>query len=147
MSEYSEKEFDVDHSSVSFKDLINLVRNDPYPAVIIFISCLVISIVFALQYKDIYKSTASLKISKPQGGVLDASSLSQEIQGLSDDRFILTEIEIMKSNNVRKKVAEALFDSLKAKGSQESYWNSTDKSYLTSNETKKLSVGDIQKKL
>ena len=57
MSEYSEKEPEIDNSSRGFKDIINLVRNDPYPILIATILCLIISVVFALQSKDIYKST------------------------------------------------------------------------------------------
>jgi polysaccharide biosynthesis transport protein len=141
MSEYLDKEFDVDSPSKGFKDIINLVRNDPYPVFIIFFSCLIIAIVFALQYKDIYKSTASLKISKPKGGVLDAT-LSPEISGLTDDRFILTEIEIMKSSNVRKDVAEVLFDSLNGKESNKSMGINAAHLFQNKN-AKKLSVGDI----
>lgn len=146
MSEYPEKEFDLDNSSRSFKDLINLVRNDPYPVFIIILSCLIISIVFALQYKDIYKSTASLKISKPKGGVLDGS-LSPEIQGLTDDRFIQTEIEIMKSSTVRKNVADAIFDSLKATGSPDSFLIASDRSFVPKKKKKNLSIEDIAKNL
>ena len=146
MNEYSEKEFEIDNSSKSFKDLINLVRNDYYPFFIMIISCLVISIVFALEYKDIYRSTASLKISKPKGGILDAS-LSPEIQGLTDDRFILTEIEIMKSSTVRKNVAEALYDSLKTMGNPDNFLVAFDRSFLVKKEEKKLSIGEIVKNL
>ena len=132
MSEYTEREIDLDQSSRSLKDLINLVINDPYPFFIISISCLVISVIFALSYKDIYKSTASLKISKPKGGILEGG-LSNEFQGLADDRFILTEIEIMKSSAVRKNVAQALYDSLKLSGNPDNM--------------KKLSIGGIAKSL
>ena len=145
MNESSEKEFDIDNSSKGLKDLINLVRNDPYPVFIIIFSCLIISIIFALQYKDIYKSTASLKISKPKGGVLDAG-LSPDIQGLTDDRFILTEIEIMKSSTVRKNVSEALLDSLKAKGSLDNYLVNDGPSFFNLKEGKK-SIDDIVNKL
>jgi tyrosine-protein kinase Etk/Wzc len=142
MSEYSEKEDEIDNSSRGFKDRIDLVRNDPYPILISTILCLIISVVFALQSKDIYKSTSSLKISKPQGGVLQASQ-SPEIQGFTDDRFILTEIEVMKSSSVRKNVADALSDSIKAKVISDSSWVSSDHSFLTFKETKKISIGDL----
>ncbi|MDR3668319.1 MAG: polysaccharide biosynthesis tyrosine autokinase [Ignavibacteriaceae bacterium] len=146
MSEYSEKEFEIDNSSRGFKDFINLVRNDPYPIFIIIVSSLIISIIFALHYKDIYKSTTSLKISKPKGGVLDAS-LSPELQGLTDDRFIQTEIEIMKSSNVRQNVAEVLLDTLKSKGKLDSFLYSTNSSFLSRDETKKLSIDDVVRNL
>jgi capsular exopolysaccharide synthesis family protein len=142
MSEYSEKEFDIENSSIGFKELINLVRNDPYPILSTAIICLVISIVFAVESKDIYKSTSSLKISKPKGGVLVASQ-SPEIQGFSDDRFILTEIEVMKSNSVRKNVADALFDSLKAKAITDNTLLSSGHSFLPFKEAQKISIGDL----
>src|ERR1035441_4475653 len=142
MSEYSEKEDEIDNSSRGFKDIINLVRNDPYPILIVTILCLIISVVFALQSKDIYKSTSSLKISKPQGGVLEASQ-SPEIQGFTDDRFILTEIEVMKSSSVRKNVADALFDSIKAKVIPDSLLVSSNHSFLPFQEAKKLSIRDL----
>ena len=70
MSEYSEKELEIDTTSKGFKDIINLIRNDPYPILISTILGLIISVVFAFLSKDIYKSTASLKISKPKGECL-----------------------------------------------------------------------------
>jgi polysaccharide biosynthesis transport protein len=146
MSEYPDKEFDNENSSRSFKDLINLVRNDPYPVFIIMLSCLIISIVFALHYKDIYKSTASLKISKPKGGVLDAS-LSPELQGLTDDRFILTEIEIMKSSTVRKNVSQSLYDSIKSVGAPDSFLMGNDRSFHSTKNENKLSINEVFKKL
>jgi polysaccharide biosynthesis transport protein len=146
MNEYSEKEFDLDNPSRGLKDLINLVRNDSYPVVIIILSCLFISIIFAIQYKDVYKSTASLKISKPKAGILDAG-ISPDIQGLTDDRFILTEIEIMKSSTVRKNVSDAIYDSLKSTGAIDSFRIAFDKSIIPKKEDKKLSIEDISKKL
>src|ERR1035437_7338882 len=142
MIENSEEEFDINNSSIGLKELISLIRSNPYPILISTLLCLIISVVFALQSKDIYKSTSSLKISKPQGGVLQASQ-SPEIQGFTDDRFILTEIEVMKSSSVRKNVADALFDSIKAKEISDSSWISSDRSFLIFKETKKLSIGDI----
>jgi polysaccharide biosynthesis transport protein len=146
MSEYTEKEFDSEQSSRSLKDLLNLIRNDPYPFFIIIFSCLIISIIFALQYKDIYKSTASLKISKPKGGILDAG-ISPDIQGLTDDRFILTEIEIMKSSTVRNAVARAFFDSLKSSSTPDSFGIPSEHPFLLQKNIKKLSVKDIAKNL
>jgi tyrosine-protein kinase Etk/Wzc len=142
MNEYSEKEIEIDNSSRGFKDIINLVRNDPYPILIVTLLGFIISVIFALQSKDIYNATSSLKISRPQGGVL-AASQSPEIQGSTDDRFILTEIEIMKSNSVRKNVADALSDSIKAKVIPDSSLVSSGHPFLTFKETKKLSIGDL----
>jgi hypothetical protein len=48
MSEYSEKEFEIENSSRGFKDFVNLFRNDPYPVFIIVISSLIIAIIIRI---------------------------------------------------------------------------------------------------
>src|ERR1035437_9022576 len=142
MSEYSEKELEIDSSSRGVKDIMNLVRNGPYTILIAIVLGLIISIVFALQSKDIYKSTSSLKLSNPKEGGLLAESQPYEMQGFTDDRFILTEIEVMKSSNVRRNVAEALLDSLKDQGILKNF-QINNGSFFSSNEAKKMSVGEI----
>ena len=99
-------------SSASLKDYINLVRNNLLPIIIIVVAATLAAIIYAVSAVNIYKSTTSLKISKPQGSLL-SSSLMPDLQSFTDDRFISTEIEVMKSNSVRYNVAQALIDSFK----------------------------------
>ncbi|MHB8581107.1 MAG: GumC family protein [Ignavibacteriaceae bacterium] len=99
-------------SSASFKDYINLVRNNLVPILIITVAATIAAIIYAVSAVNIYKSTTSLKISKPQGSLL-SSSIMPDLQSFTDDRFISTEIEVMKSNSVRYNVAQALIDSFK----------------------------------
>ncbi len=100
--------FGMDEAA-SLKDYINLIRNNILPVVIITVTVLVVAIIYAKSSKNIYKATTSMKISKPQGSLLD-NTLMPGLQSFADDRFISTEIEIMKSYNIRFAVAHALID-------------------------------------
>ena len=137
MSEFIENGSDSEESGRSLKDYFNLLRNNFIPVIIIILSCLIISIIFAIKSKDIYKSTTSLKISKPKGNVLE-TSLMPDVQSFTDDRFLATEIEIMKSRSVRKKVAETLLDSVKVYGNPESFYVVTDHSFRSETEGEKI---------
>lgn len=137
----------VNQSSISLKDSINLIRNNLTPVIIILAVCLISSIIFAIQSKDIYKSTTSLKISKPKGNILE-TSLMPDVQDFSNDRFLSTEIEIMKSRSVRLKVAQALLDSVKKIGSPESFYIVTSHTFNTEPKNNKLlSVAEIASNL
>ncbi len=94
----------------TLKDYINLIRNNLLPVILIALTGLAVAIVYALYAQNIYKSTTSLKLNKPQGNILDAPLLP-EFQDFGSDRFIANEIEILKSYTVREKVAKALLDS------------------------------------
>ncbi len=96
----------------SLKDYINLLRNNLVPVIIIAVTALAVSIIYAISAKNIYQSTTSLKISKPQGSLL-SSAIMPDLGSFTDDRFISTEIEVMKSYSIRYNVTEALIDSFK----------------------------------
>lgn len=95
----------------TLKDYINLVRNNFVPVLIITIVSAAAGIFYALNATDIYVATTSLKISKPSGSILEGP-IMPEFQDFGSDRFIANEIEIMKSYNVRSRVAKALYDSV-----------------------------------
>lgn len=96
----------------SLKDYINLIRLNIGSIVVISLTALIVAVVYALNAPDIYKSTTTLKITKPQGSILDAP-LIPEFQDFGSDRFIANEIEILKSYSLRNQVAETLIDSFK----------------------------------
>ncbi|HEX2867872.1 MAG TPA: polysaccharide biosynthesis tyrosine autokinase [Ignavibacteriales bacterium] len=98
---------DRESESNSFKDYINLIRNNIIPITLISLTGLVVAILYAIKAPDIYKSTTVLKVSKPQGSILE-SPLMPEFQDFGSDRFIANEIEILKSYTVRENVAKAL---------------------------------------
>ncbi|MGE5432727.1 MAG: GumC family protein [Syntrophomonadaceae bacterium] len=98
---------DREPESNSFKDYINLIRNNIIPITLISLTGLVVAIFYAIKAPDIFKSTTVLKVSKPQGSILE-SPLMPEFQDFGSDRFIANEIEILKSYTVRENVAKAL---------------------------------------
>jgi capsular exopolysaccharide synthesis family protein len=97
----------------NFRDYLNLIRNNLLPVIIIILICTAAAILYAVNAKDIFKSTTSLKLSKPQGSILE-SPLMPEFQDFGSDRFIANEIEILKSYTVREEVSKVLIDSFKA---------------------------------
>ena len=114
--------FIKEEESNSLKDYLNLIRNNIVPISLIVLTSLIVSIIYAIGAKDIYTSVASLKISKPQGSILE-SPILPEFSDYGSDRFIASEIEILKSYTTRQKVAEALMDSF-------AVFNSAEKFYL-----------------
>lgn len=93
----------------SFKDYLNLIRNNLVPIILISLTGLLVSIVYAIKAPNIYKSTTVLKVSKPQGSILQ-SPMIPEFQDFGSDRFVANEIEILKSLTVREKVAKSLIE-------------------------------------
>jgi tyrosine-protein kinase Etk/Wzc len=73
---------------------------------------LIVAILYAVNARDIYKAETILKVSKPQGNILE-SPLIPGFNEYGSDRFIANEIEIIKSYNTRERVAAALIDSIK----------------------------------
>lgn len=115
--------------TTSLKDYINLIKLNLIPILLITITALTVSIIFALMAKDIYTATAVLKIQKPSsGGILDAPLL-QGFSGSGDDRFIANEIEIFKSYRLRTIVANALVDSFNVINEPDNFYNIIDREF------------------
>ena len=98
--------------SHTLRDYINLVKLNFVPIILISLTGLLVAIIYAINAPNIYKSTTVLKLSKPQGSVLQGSLLP-EFQDFGSDRFIANEIEILKSYHLRERVANSLQDSFK----------------------------------
>ncbi len=94
----------------SIKDYLRIIYENFIPISIISILVLLLSIIYAVRAIDIYSSTTSIRISKPKGDILQ-SPLMPEFTSWGNDRFIANELEILKSYNIRKNVAESLIDS------------------------------------
>ncbi len=94
------------------RDYINLIRLNFVPIILITLTGLLVSLIYAINAPNIYKSTTVLKLSKPQGSIL-SGSLLPEFQDFGSDRFIANEIEILKSYHLREKVSNTLIDSFK----------------------------------
>jgi len=100
------------HESHTLRDYINLVKLNFVPIFLISLTGLLVAIIYAINAPNIYKSTTVLRLSKPQGSVLQGSLLP-EFQDFGSDRFIANEIEILKSYHLRERVANSLQDSFK----------------------------------
>ncbi len=113
----------------SLKGYIKLIRANLAPIILITITALAVSVLYAVKARDIYKSTAVLKISKPEaGGILEAPLL----QGYSDfgnDRFLANELEILSSWTLREKVANTLLDTIKVFNDPERFYLLIDHSF------------------
>ena len=131
----------------SLKDYINLVKNNLLPFGLIVGITLLVAIIYAVSARNIYKSTTSLKISKPQGSVL-ASSIMPDFQSFADDRFISTEIEIMKSYSIRDNVAKALLKAYSDSNKPNDFYLILDhRKFIKGSKPKLLSPNQIAKLL
>lgn len=116
-NEINSREFET----TSFKEYLNIIRQNLTPILLISITGLLVSILYAYNAKDIFKSTTSLKISKPQGSILN-SPLIPEFQDFGSDRFIANELEVLKSYTIKEKVANALIESFNVIGERDSFY-------------------------
>jgi capsular exopolysaccharide synthesis family protein len=103
-------QFDAADSN-TLKDYIRLIRNNWLPVLLISLAGLVVAVLYAFYAIDIYSSTTSIKLSRPQGGGVLTSPMMPEFVDWGNDRFIANEIEILQSYRTREMVALALVDS------------------------------------
>lgn len=103
---------DSNASKDNLKNYISILRSNWLPMLIITLASILLTIVYVIYAKDIYKSTTTIKINRPQGSVL-SSSLIPEFQDFITDRYISNEIEVLKSYKIRESVARNLLDTFK----------------------------------
>jgi len=96
----------------NLKEYIGIIRTNILPIILIFVASIMVTLVYVTNAIDVYKTITTLKITKPQGSIL-TTSLMPEAESFSSDRFISNEIEILKSNSIREKIATSLLDSFK----------------------------------
>ncbi len=102
----------IEHPSDNIKQYLNIIRSNLFPIILIFISAVIATVLYITAARDIFKSTTTLKISKPQGSILTGSVLP-EFQDFQNDRFVSNEIEVLKSYRIRELVAKSVLDSVK----------------------------------
>lgn len=133
----------INTETTTLKDYISLIRNNLFSISIITTACLFVSIIYAINATDIYRATATLKVSKPQGSILNAP-LIPEFHDFGSDRFIANEIEIMRTFSTRERVAQALIDSFKTNNDHNMYYVLLDhKLDFTNKEKGILDVEDL----
>ncbi len=95
----------------SVKDYILLLRNNLKYIILISISAVVLAAIYAMLAKNIYVSTASVRITNPYKNVLENGRQNQDETFLN--RYIVSEMGVINNFATRKKIAEALIDSFK----------------------------------
>jgi tyrosine-protein kinase Etk/Wzc len=108
----SPQKIKIEHPSDNIKQYISIIRANIFPIILIFISAVIATVLYVTAARDIFKSTTTLKISKPQGSILTGSVLP-EFQDFQNDRFVSNEIEVLKSFRIREMVAKSIIDSIK----------------------------------
>lgn len=104
----------------TLKDYLVLFRNNLPAVLIILIASIVVSVIYALRSPDIYSSQVGVKITKTGGNILQ-SPFTSEFSDFGSDRFIANEIEILKSFNLREKVAQSLIDTFISLGTPKNF--------------------------
>lgn len=127
--------------SNSLKDYLIIIRNNLLAVSIIVIVSLIVAILYALSAQDIYKSQTALKLSKPGGNILQ-SPLVPEFSDFGNDRFIANEIEILKSYNLRNRVAENLVDTFVNSNHKKDFYL-LDKEKFSGNNNEMLTIPQI----
>ncbi|MDQ3193463.1 MAG: polysaccharide biosynthesis tyrosine autokinase [Bacteroidota bacterium] len=100
---------------------LSIIRTNIIPVALITLISIIITVVYVIYAKDIYKSTETIKINRPQGSVL-RSNLIPEFQDFITDRYISNEIEVLKSYKIRESVAANLLDTFKAVQDHEKFY-------------------------
>jgi len=113
------REMMFEEETHSLKDYINIFRQHQIAIMVISLVVLILAISYAATSTDIYKANTILKISEPQGSILDASFLPEFGGGNKADRFIANEIETIKNITITEQVATVMMDSFIAKNNNE----------------------------
>lgn len=111
----------IKDSNDNFKNYLTILRANIIPIIIITLASIILTIIYVINAKDIYKSTTTIKINRPQGSVL-SSSLIPEFQDFITDRYISNEIEVLKSYKIRESVAERLLDSFQVNKDKDNFF-------------------------
>ncbi|MCP5061878.1 MAG: polysaccharide biosynthesis tyrosine autokinase [Ignavibacteriae bacterium] len=139
------RELMAEEESHSLMDYVNIIRHHQLAVMLISLAVLTLAIIYAVTSTDIYKASTTLKISEPQGSILDASSFLPEFAGGGKaDRFIANEIETIKNITLREQVATVMIDSFTLGKNKDIYSLILSKDYFESkNQGKLKSYEDI----
>ena len=112
----------VEYETRSLKDYINIIRTHLVKVILIALFILALSVIYAVTAKDIFIATTVLKITPPEGNILEAPLMGD--LGIGDskaDRFIANEIETMKNITIREEVAKKIVESYKVMNHNEKF--------------------------
>ena len=111
----------IHYKPKTIMDYINIIRSYWVTVLSIFLIIVGFSLVYAVTATKIYKASTTLKVSPPEGNILEAPLLGDLGSGSQSDRFIANEIHTMNNVTIREKVAEVIVDSFKAMGQKDKF--------------------------
>ncbi|MBK7978944.1 MAG: hypothetical protein IPK06_02805 [Ignavibacteriae bacterium] len=112
----------IQYKPKTILDYFNMIRQHWLHVVIIFLIVFALSIGYAISATDIYQAETTLKISPPEGNILEAPLLNELGSGGSQsDRFIANEIHTMNNITIRERVAQVIIDSFKVLGQKDKF--------------------------
>jgi len=94
-----------------FKFYINVIRANLLPILLIFTVAVLCTFTYLYFAKNIYRSTTVLKIDNPKGSILE--NPFGEMGDYRTERYILNQMEVLKSFYIRDVSATEILDSLK----------------------------------
>ena len=94
-----------------------LLRNNLKYIIIISILSVVLAVIYAMLAKNLYVSTASVRITNPYKNVLENGRQNQDETFLN--RYIVSEMGVINNFATRKMIAEALVDSFEVSNSKD----------------------------
>lgn len=115
--------FDFEHKEIdksNFRDYLILIHNHLFTFITLLGLTSLAAIIFAITLPDIYISSTSIKVNKSSSNILETPSFG-EMADISKDRFINNEIEILRSYNLRERVAISLLDSIRKTSNADIY--------------------------
>ena len=127
----------------TIQDYIKILRENLVAVISISLTILILSIIYALTATDIYRANTALKLSQPQGNILEAPLLP-EFGDFGADRFIANEIETMKNITIREQVARVIIDSFKAMGQKDKFSLLLSNDYFSDQNDSLKSIYDIE---
>ena len=92
------------------KEYINVLRQNLIPILIILSVSIIYTLIYVNTATNIYRSVTSVKLESPQGNILTAT-FGPEVNNATNEKYIMVQIAVMKSYDIRDKVAQQLIDS------------------------------------
>jgi capsular exopolysaccharide synthesis family protein len=119
--ELNNSQLKFEKNTDNIKVYLSILKANIVPLVIIFLVCVIVTVLYVINAKDIFKSSTSILIQKPQGSLL-SSNMIPGLQDFANDRFVSNEIEILKSYTIRKRTADALLDTFNVSSEKEKFY-------------------------
>jgi capsular exopolysaccharide synthesis family protein len=111
-NELLESEFEGEKRNIM--DYFGIIRNNILPIVLIFSVSMIVTYIYIRNYPVNYRATTIVRIDKPRSGILEQQSLSFNLNFAGGtERFLMNQIEIMKSYYIRDIVAKTILDTMK----------------------------------